>query len=556
MPVDPNKYELDAYVSVDIELDARRTEALRIYEPLPWQEEVHLCRTTEVMVSGGNRSGKSCCGFAEDARALCGCDPHHKYPERDGILVIVAENWKAIGMVVYPALFKSAFQMIRDEATGKWRAYRPWDPADVARKSESKAAPPLIPKRLIVPKSMSFLNKKERHLSSFEMVNGWKCFVFSSEGEIPMGFQADRIHLDEDIKNPKWIEEMQARLSDRKGVMWWTATPTRDNHAMIDMDDRAEKQADEVAKGERQTADVVKFTFDFTKNPHIEEDEKRKRLEAWAAAGEDVLNQRAYGILGGSTTLMYPNFSMAVHGMERDRFPNHDVPKHWCRYAYIDPGHAVTAVLFAAVPPSEEYDEVGEDFVLLYKELYLKQCNAEIFGREMAAACMGESLWAFVLDVHGGRLRDIGAGVSLKRQFSAALKRHNCASLTTGHSFIDACDDISARTEAARIMLHVRPAGTPYLRVLEGSLPNLIWEVKRYTKQVDAKGHVTDKPRVRGFVHQCQNLEYMAAHNPSYHQPRHKTVERNLQTYIREKQQQRNQLLGVSKSSVFLGPGG
>ena len=54
------------------ELASRRIEALRLYQPTPKQEEVHQSRSSEMLVLGGNRSGKSLCTFVEDARAVCG----------------------------------------------------------------------------------------------------------------------------------------------------------------------------------------------------------------------------------------------------------------------------------------------------------------------------------------------------------------------------------------------------------------------------------------------------------------------------------------------------
>jgi hypothetical protein len=40
-------------------------------------------------------------------------------------------------------LFKpGAFQIIRDEETGKWRVFRPDDPADMDREDEARPAPP------------------------------------------------------------------------------------------------------------------------------------------------------------------------------------------------------------------------------------------------------------------------------------------------------------------------------------------------------------------------------------------------------------------------------
>ena len=69
------------------ELASRRIEALKLYRPTPQQEEIHKCKASEILVLGGNRSGKSLCTFVEDARAVCGKDPYGKYPEKDLSLI-------------------------------------------------------------------------------------------------------------------------------------------------------------------------------------------------------------------------------------------------------------------------------------------------------------------------------------------------------------------------------------------------------------------------------------------------------------------------------------
>ena len=65
----------------------RKCEALRLYEPLPFQERYHASGAKEVLIQAGNQVGKSLAAFVEDARAATGQDPHGKYPKEDGILV-------------------------------------------------------------------------------------------------------------------------------------------------------------------------------------------------------------------------------------------------------------------------------------------------------------------------------------------------------------------------------------------------------------------------------------------------------------------------------------
>jgi hypothetical protein len=444
----------------------------------------------------------------EDARAVTGQDPHNKYPKENGILVIVGKDWKHIGLTVVPYLFRAgAFRIIKDEVTGDWRAY---DPAtDEHRRAETKPAPPLIPPRMIA--STSWVLKSANYMQSCKLHNGWEIHFFSSEGEPVQGFQCDRVHIDEDINNENWVPELLARIVDRRGKFTWSAMPHSTNNALLGLKERAD--ASEEALGEQSS--IRQFKLRFLDNPYLDNEEKKKSIERWAAVGEDVLRMRAEGDFITDSVLVFPNFDMRIHGMEREELPNGIVPHDWTRYAAIDPGHAVTAVLFLAVPPTE-------DFWLCYDQLYLRQCNATIFGEKFAQKVNDYHFHAFIIDAHGGRLRDIGSGRLPVEQYTEKLIQHGVRSEVTGSSFLAGCDDIIARGESTRTALHIRPSGTPQLRVLRGACPDLEREIKRYRKQINyvsGTAIVTDKPNTKGEVHLCQCLEYMCAYRPSYHKP-------------------------------------
>ena len=470
---------------------------------------MHACKASEIVVLGGNRSGKSLSTFVEDARAVTGNDPHKKYPEKDGNLVIVGRDWKHIGMVVYPMLFRAgAFKIIKDATTGQWRAYNP--SADAARSSEAKPAPPLIPPRMV--KKISWLLKSARYIQSAELMNGWTIYFFSSEGEPPQGFQADRVHIDEDLSSEAWLPEMQARLADRKGCMCWSAMPHSKNDSLASLSERA----DAAVTAGNPSPDIVKFVLRFLDNPHIDDDEKRKNLERWSALGEDVLRMRSEGEFVTDSILCYPTYSMTVHGYDRSELPKNVVPDDWTRYAVVDPGHAVTAVLFAAVPPDE-------GMLLVYDQLYIRQCNAVIFAEKFAEKVRGQSFHAFLIDMHGGRIREIGSGRLPVELYTEQLRLKGVSSAVTGSSFLAGCDDIGARMSATQTYLHIRPEGTPTLRILRGSCPDLEREMKRYKKKVNYLAGtyvVTDQPNTRGEVHACQCLEYLCAYRPKYHKPK------------------------------------
>lgn len=540
-PPKPSKFAQDRLRELQVEINERRIEALKLYTPSPMQEEVHKCRASEVLVIGGNRSGKSLCTFVEDARAVTGQDPYGKYPEKDGLLVIIGRNWTHIGLVAVPYLLKAgAFKIIRDEQTGKWRSYNP--ATDEARKHLAKPAPPLIPPRMI--KSISWVLKSSNYCNSIELHNGWRIQFFSAEGEAAQGYAANRIHIDEDVGNDQLLPEAQARLADRKGCLCWSAMPHSRSESLLSLSERADRAEE---NGTAETT-IRKFTLRFLDNAWIDQTEKAKMIDRWAAQGEDVLRMRAEGEFITDSVLVYPSFSMTTHGFARDQLDGGRVPEDWTRYCAIDPGHSVTSVLFAAVPPDNS-------MILLYDELYIRQCSAVLFGTKFAEACAGQTFRSFIIDSHGGRITDIGSGRAVQEQYMQQLSQHNLRSLTTGCGFLAGCDDVAARCSAVRNALYIRPDGKPRLRVLRGACPNLERELKRYRKKVhfvNGLSVVSDEPNTRGEVHACQCMEYLVASEPKYYAPPKKDATDSTPEWIINYLARRNK--NRPTSCVYLGP--
>jgi hypothetical protein len=260
---------------------------------------------------------------------------------------------------------------------------------------------------------------------------------------------------------------------------------------------------------------------------------------------------RAEGDFTVDSVLVYPSFDMSIHGFPRDQLPEGRVPSNWCRYAVVDPGHAVTAVLFAAVPPTD-------DFWLVYDQLYLRQSNAVVFGEQFAKKVEGQHFHAFLIDAHGGRLRDIGSGRLPVEQYTEQLMKRGVRSQITGSSFLAGCDDVIARCESTRAAMHIRPSGSPQLRILAAAVPDLEREIKRYRKivnYVNGTAIVTDKPNTRGEVHLCQCLEYLAAYRPAYHKP--PVTHHEVDPWWVKWLEKRRRTAGEHKGSfVYLGPQG
>lgn len=496
----------------------RQIEALRLYEPLPQQDAFHQSRASERIVRGGNRSGKSLCAYVEDARAATGTDPYGKYPlDRPLTIWLICYEEGNIGRTAYRLLCRpGAFRIIRDAQTGMWRAYRPWLPEDKAREEETKPAPPLLPPRMI--ESIAWKDKGRHIFSVIRLRNGSEIHAFSSGSECPQGDPADLVHIDEDLKYDRFVPELQARLSDRKGRLIWSVFPHSKNDALVRMCERAEEQ-----RG-LANPDVAEFRLTFSGNPHIDSDEKRKRFEGWT---EQERRARDLGEFLLDSVLVYPNFSVETHGIPQNCDPygqpledqpweidrvlmRRQVPLDWTRYLVVDPGHTVCAVLLAAVPPPY----LG-DFVVCYDELYLRNADILTFGRMVQAKTAGQRFYAFLIDDHGSRVRSPVSGKTIRQQYSEELRRRNVESETTGHGFLPGSDDVQGRINQVRAWLAIRDDGTTKLRVLRDTCPHLEEEFNRYRKRI-AGGDIQDVPLPK-HNHLMNCLEYLAAYDPKFH---------------------------------------
>lgn len=528
----------------------RRCSALNIYEPMPMQEAFHRSKASERLVRGGNRSGKSMSAFAETARAATGQDPHKKYDNTRALLIwIIGYGEDHIGATIYRMLFKAgAFRMIRDLKTGMWRAYRPEE--DHAREGESRPAPPLIPASFI--KEWAWENKAKRVFSVCRLHNGTEIHAYTSKGEPKMGDPVDLIHIDEDIKYPRHVAEYQARLSDTKGRLIWSAFPHSANDALIRMSKRAEDDKD------LDNPDVEEFLLTFSNNQHIPEDEKRKRLKGW---NDEEKRARDRGEFTTDSVLCYPQFHLSVHGVPRTNMIDemrHDpqfrldvilesrqIPAHWTRYLVLDPGTSLCAILFAAVPPPD----VG-NFVVCYDVVYQRRSDAKRAAAEAARKMQGQAFEAFIIDERAARQTTMGLGMEVRQLYVNAFKELGLINHRSGGTgFIPGSDNIPARMMVVHDWLTIRADGTAKLRVMPETCGPMLDEFQRYKKKIMGD-EVKDKP-IDEHNHLMNALEYLAAFNPQY-VPQEAIKKRPSAVFVAW--QQFNKSKDTSDGSVHLGP--
>lgn len=527
-----------------------RIESLKLYDPMPFQDSFHKHMAHIRLLRGGVRAGKTTAAEVEIARAVTGQDPYGKYPEKDGTCIIVNEQLRDIGTITYKLLFRpGAFYIIRDEKTGEWRAYDPEYPPDVARKSERKPAPPLIPQRFIDGKPV-WENKGARIFKTIRLKTGWEIRAHSSEAEPIQGVPVHLAQIDEDIHNTEWITELEARTAEVGGRIIWSARPHNRNAAMLELSQRAWDCIGD------PMPDVVEFRSSFTANKHIPAENKERTKRGFASRGDATLRMFDEGEYPLNEFKVFPEFSMNLHGYDAEDLPGGRIPLDWARFAAIDPGYQVCAVLFAAIPPPDL-----EDSVYLYDELYLRNCNAAMFAAAMAKKCADQHFQAFIIDAHGSARSDTGVGRTIRDQYTKALEKQKVSSQRTGHGFILGSDKRLARVEAVHNWLEIRDDGTTKLHVLRGRLPMFEYEIERYfrKREKDKAGgiRVLEEPDDKAGrpTHLMHCTQYFA-HWPGMRfvaPPLSKPRRRQIGLYLKQKQDRERSASRDSKQVVYMG---
>lgn len=482
------------------ELAARRMEALALYEPLPHQEAFHRSACRQRVIRGSNRSGKTVAAAVELARAVTGRDPYKKYPLKDGRAYVVGLDLLHVSQVFWRKLFRAgAFRMVRDQFNGQWRAYRPWDPADKARKKESKPAPPLIPRRFVA--DIAWEDRAKGIPRMIRLASGWEVTFFSSKAKPPQGMDLDYVWFDEELEDEEWYPEMVMRLIDRNGHFVWSATPQAGNDQLLALSEKADRERGKPAPA------VEEFIALLDENPHIDEEAKRQVEDL---LDDDQKAVRIGGEFAAAAWKVFPDFRPQAHVRDVP-----EVPTHWTRYAAVDPGRQICCVLFLAVPPPGEQPFEA----VLYDELYIPHCSAALFGQRMGQKAQGQAFEAFLIDGHMGRQTEMGSGLTVESQYARALARHRVRSRRTGSGFAHGTDDVAGGIELCRDYLRTGESGDcPRLVVRAGTCPNFRDEIKRYRYKRQGRV-VTDQPETRGNVHAMACLRYLAGYRPRYHRP-------------------------------------
>jgi hypothetical protein len=353
----------------------------------------------------------------------------------------------------------------------------------------------------------------------------------SSLGTPPQGIDVDYVWLDEEVVNQEWYPEMSARLIDRKGLFVWSATAQLGGVQLFELCEKAAEQK----PLEKPT--VVQYFAHIDDNYTFTE---QQRDLFFAKLTPEQRRIRIEGEFAFTSCLVYPEFSDTVHGC--DWF---HIPQDWTRYMLTDPGRQVCAVLFVAVPPPN-HKFAGQVFV--YDELYITNCNAELYGRQVRLKAEGQNFYAFIIDHKGSEKHDVGGGVNIEQQYAQALRKNGVRSQLTGNGFLWGSTDVDAGIEKFRSWLLIRADGTPKFRYFKDKCPYLKWEITRYRYGKVTPRSGAPKPE-KLHDHIMDLLRYGASYDPQWHKP--KKGSRTSSALLRRLAERRK----TTGSAINLGPG-
>lgn len=533
----PNFSVLDAMK----ELDSRRVDALDIFRPLPHQEAFYDFTSSEILLMGGNRSGKTVNGAVWFAAYLLDREitfrdgsKHRPRPawqrKRPLLAWTVGYNWDHIGQTIYRVLFKDGlFDMIRDIETDQWVAYDPLNPSHVERKDHRRPAPALIP-RGFMPKlnEWSWEDKKARQ---FKMVTSVDesvtlCAYPSTAPEAKAGDPVGLIWIDERLDDDSFLPEYQARLTDYRGRLLWTSYPADKSVQLRRMERRALSQEKEGV----QNPTTQMLRLPSSDNAFLSQDALRDRNMSWS---EQERRQRDSGEFTDDEIVMYYNFSPETHDAMPDNYLPHDrvakilhenngmPPKHWRRDMILDPGTNHPAILFVATAPPDVCG--GRIQYIAYDEIYPGRMDADKII-QMAALRHGQEVFqSFIIDGHAGRIYPTGFTIKVEDVYQQANANHGLRSVSTGHMFQHGSDNIEARGQLLLDAFSTKDDGLPTFRVVVKKCPHLVRQLTETLRQVVAEEsgvkQTLDRPAKNQAMDVLVCAEYFISMKPKYIRP-------------------------------------
>jgi hypothetical protein len=531
--------DINRAIQAAARVQEKRMHALELFRPFAYQDEFLLCNSTEVLVRGGTRSGKSTVVAASIASYVLNKPITNSFGAKismredrfkdksTGEIWVIGKQMNH-SSTIYRLLFQpGAFWIVRDKKTQQWRA---WQPGTIEGdidipESERKQSPPFI-----YPGDVEFGWEKvrEKQWNTATLPNGWVIKYFPSNGAPKRGDPVHRIWIDEDIENDELYPELQSRLSDFAGRIWWSSWPELNCVPLVALYDRCVDDMADFRAGRTKTCDAYQMAFNGDLNPAIAEEEKRKRAKGW---DEATYRARTLGEFNRESIKTYPEFNKAYHVVDYGaddprndkvttvlRATNFVPPSNWCVDLMLDPGTIRPALLWVATPPPDFWYG-NRPFHIVYREITGRK-DADQLAYYVKHAEPRRVYHRWIIDSKCGDQTSPGARYTVEERYSEAFKKVGLKCVKTGVRFLSGEQSWIVRSMELRKMMQpvTESADKPQLRIVSHMCPELIRQIDRNLRHV-SKNDVQDK-RAGGQVQDLlDTLEYFAGSHPDYSPP-------------------------------------
>lgn len=318
------KKQISAYdLLKDLSTGLRRSSGVigfDSYEPMTKQIQFHMTDKRGRILSGGNRSGKTVGGIAEDVAWLTGKHPlfSEQYPPPVRGRIVGVDFDRGVDLILVPEV-------------KKW-----------------------IPPEFLIDRTWEkSYHKGTRFLT---LVNGSTCEFMSYDQDMDKfaGTSRHFVHFDEEP--PKDIfNECLARLIDTNGRWWLTLTP------LIEFSWTADILYEPIREGELSNIELIEVGID--ENIHIEAEAIEELTELMDV---DEREARKTGSGYAHANLIFPELAHSDDHLLDDVLETESwdgMKKEWQHFTMMDHGlRNPTAILFAAIGP--------EGDVIVYDEYY------------------------------------------------------------------------------------------------------------------------------------------------------------------------------------------
>lgn len=332
------------------------------YVPHDKQRAFHSSKARIRALFGGNRSGKTHAGCAEDALWIKASQLYRNLKKRKGLKILVGSESNAYN---------------RDILAPKLRS--------------------LIPKSLIVKE----VRIQRSFLDYWDLADGGKIIFknYEQTADKWAGDDYDLIHLDEEPPQDIW-KECLLRVIDRGGEIILTMTPV--NGLTWVYQDVYEKNG---------VDGIECFLMDMDENPYLAQADKDFVLANLTVAEKKIRKEGKFVALHG---LVYPAFNEKKHVMTP-----FEIPAKWRKVASIDPHlKKPTSALWATVA-GYNYGRVSKGDWVVYRELRRDGIIQDIVA-SIQVASGRERLFARIADPALNIKNDNITGVSPFDEFADA----------------------------------------------------------------------------------------------------------------------------------------